>query len=295
MNGPQKNNTLEAALVLVSISDIPKSGCNKPPKMSSTAFTQMESSRQVTNNGSMTKEKTFFPTFMMEIISNPSNTDIICWLPQGYAFKIVDSERLNREIQPKLHLGKKTIESELSRWGFELVTNKPKGSVYYHKFFLRDSPNLCKSMKINILTTKPKFAEALSLHKKQNKKVPYSQNMENIHVEKNVPPSSKSSVCSLKAVSPSDDVIMSTSEPQDQQKDTNNEAVNRNILEQQKLLHAYFFERRRANNESLKILARQFEPGSRLDEMNKSIHSFRANHNMIISRSIDALLRPQSN
>lgn len=302
MNGPQNNNTLEAAMVLASISDFPVSQLvpTKQPKNSEDLRTNRCHLSQLDND----RKQLFFPSLLMEIISDPVNSNLIGWLPQGFAFMIKDFAKLNDEITLRFNFETKAIQNELNRWGFKLITRGPKSNVYYHQYFHRDSPSLCERMRIVSYSVDSKFKETVAMQKCQNKALkkcqknakkrtqwrPSSLPIDPDKTFKNVEAPKKLND-HLRTVSPSIDEQANKFLPQ---KEEIKPVRDEKLEDQKKLLLSFFSQRKQANAESLCLLAKQFKPGSKLAEMNKSIHSFRNHHNLVISKSIDALLCAKS-
>lgn len=100
-----------------------------------------------------------FPTILHEVLSSAEKSgNVIQWLPDGKAWKIVRWDALRRQILPKhfAHLededGKvgASIDAflwHLSAWGFEEVQSGPDAGAYSHEFFCKDLPDLCHKMK----------------------------------------------------------------------------------------------------------------------------------------------------
>merc|ERR1712071_86738 len=109
-----------------------------------------------------------FPMILMGMIANPLHSEFLSWLPQGFAFMLKDSKKFNQEIVQNLKIGSKSIENELKRWGFQLISRGPKHNVFFHKNFHRDKPLLCERMRPLVGITNTKFCDAVEEHKKKN-------------------------------------------------------------------------------------------------------------------------------
>uniref|UniRef100_A0A7R9W3F2 HSF-type DNA-binding domain-containing protein n=1 Tax=Pseudictyota dubia TaxID=2749911 RepID=A0A7R9W3F2_9STRA len=102
-----------------------------------------------------------FPQKLMDIISDPSNTDVISWLPHGRSFYVISSERLSRDVLPA-HFFRGGVRPHgsgggmprqfssfvrrLYRWGFKLISRGPDADSFYHPLFRRDDPKLCRKI-----------------------------------------------------------------------------------------------------------------------------------------------------
>lgn len=103
-----------------------------------------------------------FPQRLMRILSDPSISDIITWLPHGRSFVIIQQEVLAIKVLPRYFPESASSSSKansasaackypsftrkLNRWGFRQVTRGPDAGAFHHKFFRRDEPRLCLQM-----------------------------------------------------------------------------------------------------------------------------------------------------
>ena len=103
-----------------------------------------------------------FPQRLMRILSDPSISAIITWLPHGRSFVIIQQEVLAIEVLPRYFPESASSSSKansasaackypsftrkLNRWGFRQVTRGPDAGAFHHKFFRRDEPRLCLQM-----------------------------------------------------------------------------------------------------------------------------------------------------
>jgi len=296
MNGPQNNNALEAAMVLASISDTPVSNLisSKQPKNSE----ELEIKKNSEYQSHLQRKPIFFPKVLMDIISDPEYSDVMSWLPQGFAFMIKDFERLDKEIMSKLRFEKRTVQNELNRWGFKIISRGPRSNVYFHQYFHRDSPSLCTRMRITGCTTDTKVFNACDSKKKRSKACLDKSKIVEHFVPINQKKYPKNAInsydgCNVQSRTVSPSIEGQTHDPISHI-DKKNKSGDDKLEEQKKLLLSFFSERKQANDKSLCVLSKQFKPGSKLAEMNKSIHSFRDHHNLVISKSIDALLCAKS-
>lgn len=99
-----------------------------------------------------------FPQKLMEILSEPSNSDSIVWLPNGKVFMIVDRNKFAQKVLPH-YFGKTKYASftrKLNRWNFTRMTRGREPAAYSHEFFQRDNEALCTQMYCN--NDRAKFA-----------------------------------------------------------------------------------------------------------------------------------------
>ncbi|MGK3734933.1 MAG: hypothetical protein ACI90V_001772 [Bacillariaceae sp.] len=84
----------------------------------------------------------------MEILTSDDHADTISWLPHGRSFIIYKKKTFAATILPKFFKATKftSFTRKLNRWGFTRVTRGPEMGSYYHRQFLRDSPELCLRM-----------------------------------------------------------------------------------------------------------------------------------------------------
>lgn len=114
----------------------------------------------VPSAGACTRE--IFPQRLMRILSDPTISDIVTWLPHGRSFVIIQPETLAEKILPIYFPESCTSPSgakssstackypsftrKLNRWGFRQVTRGPDAGAFHHKFFNRDEPGKCLQM-----------------------------------------------------------------------------------------------------------------------------------------------------
>mmetsp|Transcript_5546 Transcript_5546/g.12065 ORF Transcript_5546/g.12065 Transcript_5546/m.12065 type:complete len:403 (-) Transcript_5546:1048-2256(-) len=110
--------------------------------------TYRDFSKYIDEGGHLIKHKKSeanFPAKLHKMISEPTNSSIITWMPHGRAFKVLDKETFFSEVLPK-YLGCKKYESftrQLNGWGFKrLYQSGPDLGSYYHECFLRGLPKL---------------------------------------------------------------------------------------------------------------------------------------------------------
>lgn len=85
-----------------------------------------------------------FPARLHRILSNEEHSDVICWMPHGRAWKILDKRRFMEEVAPKYYVNKKfaSFVRQLSGWGFKRLHQKKDFGCYYHECFLRGVPEI---------------------------------------------------------------------------------------------------------------------------------------------------------
>lgn len=86
-----------------------------------------------------------FPQRLHEILSKPEFQNIICWLPHGRSWKIIDPKEFEKQVLPQyfLHTSFSSFTRQVNGWGFRRVTI----NQYYHEMFLRGMPHVSKKMK----------------------------------------------------------------------------------------------------------------------------------------------------
>eukprot|EP00804_Cyclotella_cryptica_P000690 CCRYP_014698-RB/>CCRYP_014698-RB protein AED:0.23 eAED:0.70 QI:0/0/0/1/1/0.5/2/0/467 len=83
------------------------------------------------------------------IVSNPAYRHIICWMPHGRSWKILDKELLASVVCKKYfnHDNFDSFNRSVNGWGFKrLMRAGPDHKSYYHELFLRGRPKLARLM-----------------------------------------------------------------------------------------------------------------------------------------------------
>merc|ERR1712170_297107 len=80
-------------------------------------------------------------------MSNPSNADVVTWLPHGKAFAILNRKEFTDRFFPCVSCcrakSKYLLIKLLQQWGFiHLKSLSMRGEIYFHKHFQRDRPSL---------------------------------------------------------------------------------------------------------------------------------------------------------
>mmetsp|Transcript_18745 Transcript_18745/g.24834 ORF Transcript_18745/g.24834 Transcript_18745/m.24834 type:complete len:394 (+) Transcript_18745:131-1312(+) len=95
--------------------------------------------------------KILFPTTLMTVLTDPSNADIIVFLPDNTAFTILQPEVFASSLMPKHFKIEKftSFVRKLQRWGFERVKSRCgyDRNVFKHPLFRRGEWALCRKMK----------------------------------------------------------------------------------------------------------------------------------------------------
>jgi len=90
-----------------------------------------------------------FPSKLHEILSNADFEHIISWMPHGRSWKIHCRKEFLEKVAPQYfkHGKFESFTRQANRWGFRRITHGVDKSAYYHEYFLRGLPNLCKTIK----------------------------------------------------------------------------------------------------------------------------------------------------
>lgn len=95
-----------------------------------------------------------FPQRLMAILSDPSVSDVISWLPNGKSFVIIRPDCLAERVlskyfastDPRSSTKYPSFTRKLNRWGFRQATRGPDTGAFHHPLFQRDQPDLCLDM-----------------------------------------------------------------------------------------------------------------------------------------------------
>ena len=90
-----------------------------------------------------------FTVKLHRILSNPEYSHIICWLPHGRSWRVLQPKVFAQKIIP-LHFRHNRISSfmrQVNGWGFRRISQGVDVNSYYHEYFLRGSPHLCLKMR----------------------------------------------------------------------------------------------------------------------------------------------------
>lgn len=90
-----------------------------------------------------------FPAKLYRILNTPEFNDIICWMPHGHSWRVLQQERFEKEVLPVFfrHGRYASFVRQVNGWGFRRIQSGPDFNSYYHRSFLRESPESCRRMK----------------------------------------------------------------------------------------------------------------------------------------------------
>mmetsp|Transcript_35147 Transcript_35147/g.81270 ORF Transcript_35147/g.81270 Transcript_35147/m.81270 type:complete len:370 (-) Transcript_35147:583-1692(-) len=90
-----------------------------------------------------------FPSKLHEILSNIEFEEIISWMPHGRSWKVHKPDEFVEKVAPQyFNQGKfGSFSRQVNRWGFRRITHGIDRNAYYHEYFLRGLPQLCKKIK----------------------------------------------------------------------------------------------------------------------------------------------------
>uniref|UniRef100_A0A7S2HHJ9 HSF-type DNA-binding domain-containing protein n=1 Tax=Helicotheca tamesis TaxID=374047 RepID=A0A7S2HHJ9_9STRA len=167
----QKNLERDAANSLLSLIGINKNDQNEHfqevPYCRTSLSTESEdeafsSSSSVTSDGSnnilsdkkvnkKSRSTMLLPMTLMTLLDDPSNSDVITFLPDGTSFAILQPTVFASDLMPKHFnmVNYKAFVCKLNRWGFRQVTNRigARCEVYQHPLFRQGERGLCRKMK----------------------------------------------------------------------------------------------------------------------------------------------------
>ncbi|EED93475.1 hypothetical protein THAPSDRAFT_22414 [Thalassiosira pseudonana CCMP1335] len=100
-----------------------------------------------------------FPAKMHAILSNPKLHHIVAWAPHGRSWRILKPRQFECYVLPKYfeHSKFSSFVRQANGWGFRRFSQGYDRNAYYHEYFLRSMPHLCKKMR------RPKVAEKKAL------------------------------------------------------------------------------------------------------------------------------------
>ena len=92
---------------------------------------------------------------MHAILTNPALADVIGWAPHGRSWRILKPRDFEIRVLPKYfeHSKFSSFVRQANGWGFRRMSEGYEKNAYYHEYFLRAMPWLCKKMR------RPKVAE----------------------------------------------------------------------------------------------------------------------------------------
>ena len=92
---------------------------------------------------------------MHAILTNPNLNDVVAWAPHGRSWCILKPREFEIRVLPKYfeHSKFSSFVRQANGWGFRRLSQGHDRNAYYHEYFLRGMPWLCKKMR------RPKVAE----------------------------------------------------------------------------------------------------------------------------------------
>mmetsp|Transcript_26257 Transcript_26257/g.47318 ORF Transcript_26257/g.47318 Transcript_26257/m.47318 type:complete len:505 (+) Transcript_26257:159-1673(+) len=96
-----------------------------------------------------------FPAKMHAILTNPELADVVGWAPHGRSWRILKPRDFEIRVLPKYfeHSKFSSFVRQANGWGFRRMSQGYDKNAYFHEYFLRAMPWLCKKMR------RPKVAE----------------------------------------------------------------------------------------------------------------------------------------
>mmetsp|Transcript_1411 Transcript_1411/g.2940 ORF Transcript_1411/g.2940 Transcript_1411/m.2940 type:complete len:439 (+) Transcript_1411:57-1373(+) len=84
------------------------------------------------------------PVKLNAILNNLEFSSIIVWLPHGRSWRILDRDRLTKEVLPLFfqNANFNSFVRLVNAWGFRRIKSGVDGDSYYHEMFLRGMPHL---------------------------------------------------------------------------------------------------------------------------------------------------------
>lgn len=146
---------VEAATALTKLDEVPS------PEVSEEASVDLQHGGVVSDDDSQgkrssksTASKEIFPQRLMAILSDPSVSDVISWLPHGRSFVIIRPDCLSERVlakyfastDPRSSTKYASFTRKLNRWGFRQATRGDDMGAFHHPLFRRDQPQLCLDM-----------------------------------------------------------------------------------------------------------------------------------------------------
>lgn len=107
------------------------------------------SSTTTSSSSSSSPSSSLFPSklhAMLEDASEKGFDDIVCWMPGGSSFKVLDTHRFSLSVMPQYFNQRKykSFLRQLNLYGFARIHHGPHKGGYAHKFFLQGMPDFCE-------------------------------------------------------------------------------------------------------------------------------------------------------
>ena len=85
---------------------------------------------------------------MLSVAEEQGKTSVVSWLPHGKAFRVNNKEVFVATMMTKYFKQTKfkSFQRQLNLWGFTRVTEGADTGAYFHTYFVRGEPALCKMM-----------------------------------------------------------------------------------------------------------------------------------------------------
>ena len=96
-----------------------------------------------------TEMKTF-PSKLFAILEDEERySHIVCWMGDGMAWKLIDPEKLEKDVIPNFFDMTKfnSFVRQVNGWGFQRMNGGMGRNIYFHEMFRRDKPELIKDMR----------------------------------------------------------------------------------------------------------------------------------------------------
>ena len=92
-----------------------------------------------------------FPSKLHAMINDAAKKgfdEVVCWLPGGQVFKVLDPARFTEEVMPKYFNQRKykSFLRQLNLYGFQRIHHGPHKGGYAHEYFLQGAPALCEKI-----------------------------------------------------------------------------------------------------------------------------------------------------
>jgi hypothetical protein len=100
---------------------------------------------------SLTNTKLQFPWKLHKLLENveaEGSVAIVSWLPHGKAFRVHSKPKFISTVMASYFNSTKykSFQRNLNLWGFETITQGPDKGAIYHRFFIKNIPDLCARM-----------------------------------------------------------------------------------------------------------------------------------------------------
>jgi len=89
-----------------------------------------------------------FPAKVYAILANPRFNNSVEWLPHGRSWRIRNQKEFEKVVLPIFfeHTNFSSFVRQANGWGFRRISKGDDENSYYHEYFLRGLPHLCKKM-----------------------------------------------------------------------------------------------------------------------------------------------------